>query len=67
MTIDEIKQQKKNEALNKIKFVYSKYFKYDQCWGDEDDESDSCEIQRDNKVKDILYNLEKDLLLLKNK
>lgn len=66
MTKNEIRQQKKNEALNKIIFIHSKYFKYDQGWGDDDDESESCEIQRDRQVKSVLYYLEKDLLKIKN-
>lgn len=65
MTKNEIRQQKKNEALNKIIFIHSKYFKYDQGWGDDDDESESCEKQRDYEVGLVLYKLQQELLKIK--
>lgn len=66
MTKDEVKQQKKNEALNKIIFTHSKYFNYEQGnpWGDWDDLPSSAE-QRDKEVKRILENLENELKKLK--
>ena len=65
MTYTEVRQCKKNEALNKIIFTYSKYFEYYQSMG-WDDHADTQVEQRDQEVKMILSNLEYELNKLKN-
>lgn len=61
MTALEVRQQKKNETLNRIIFIYSKYFNYmDNSY------DDSYVEQRDEQVKRALEKLEKELKLIKN-
>jgi hypothetical protein len=57
---------KKNEALNKILHVYSKYFEYEVSTSVIFDEVDSKAEQRDSAVTDIIEDLERELNKLKN-
>ena len=71
MTYEEIRQQLKNEALNKIIFIHSKYYKYELVDDLDDDyyggNITSCDEERDKAVKSVLDNLEYKLKQLKNK
>lgn len=65
MTKEQVIQQKKNEALNKIMNIYHpKYstFKYSNNYYDE-----SYAEQRDYRIREIIETLEKDLIEVKNK
>ena len=72
MTYAEIRQQLKNESLNKIIHIHSKYFKYE---GGDDLDDDfygdchqtSCSDERDRAVKRELDRLEYKLKELKDK
>lgn len=57
MTNLEIRQQKKNEALNKIRKIFNKKYRFPY---DEYDES-SCLEQKGEAIKQIIEDLEKDL------
>lgn len=61
MTKLEIRQQKRNEALNKIRKIYNPKYK---CNYDQYDE-DSYSEQREKEIRWIIENLEKDLKLIK--
>lgn len=61
MTNDEVRQQKKNEALNKIRKIYNPLYKVH--YDDYSDESYS--EQRDYKIESIIEDLEKELNKIK--
>ena len=58
MTKSEIKQQKKNEALNKIRKIYHPL---NQKWYSNYQEDGSYAEQRDYEISQIIENLEKEL------
>lgn len=60
MTPDQVRQNKRNEALNKIRKVYSNAMSYDP-W----DESSYAE-QRDWQVTQIIQQLDRDLKSIKS-
>jgi len=62
MTQTEVKQQLKNECLNRVLYIHSKYFKY----MDNHYDDSYCE-QRDYEVKKAVEKLEKELEKLKQK
>lgn len=72
MTYEEIRQTLKNEALNNIIHIHSKYFKYEYIDDMDDDfygDSNhiSCGEERDNAVKRELDDLDRKLKKLKLK
>lgn len=64
MTLLEEIQMKKNEALNKIRAIYSgkTQIQYDH-FGD----CGSFSEERENRIRDIIEQLEKDIMLIKKK
>jgi hypothetical protein len=57
MTKLEIRQQMRNEALNKIRKIYNPKYKFNYDQYDEDSYSE----QREKEIRLIIENLEKDL------
>ena len=65
MTKQEQKQQLKNEALNKIRRIYNPHYKYPYSFNFSEDGSYA--EQRDQDIRQIIEDLEKELRALTNK
>lgn len=64
MKHSEVVQQRKAEALNAIRALYHPLAKPLDCYYTEGETQQSC---RENKIEEIIINLEKELNILKDK